>query len=517
MIENENYLTQEEFKLLDPEFIDKAIKSHEPITVTSYKLTPEMEHYLHNVLSLFLHQLDQDYMTEYLVYCLNELLDNSRRANAKRIYFKENKLDIFSPHDYAQGIKTFKSAYNSQLQYYRAIQEEYGFFVSMTLKQDTDFFYFEVKNNAPLTVFEYKRMHDKIARSFILKNIENAVASPDETESTGLGLTIIIMMLEKIGVNVSNFTILTDDNSTTLQIRIPSTMSEQQYIAAISEELSATLKDLPRLPENVIQISNLLNDPASDINKIIALIKQDIGLTTDLLRMVNSAAIRLSKPCTDIAEAVKMVGIREVSNLIYAVSTVRALNIPKNKVELWRHATTVGYYTLVLAYEFYPSARNFVSDAYTCGILHDIGKVVFTAAHPDTVKNLTPLCTQRSIPPRLLEKITAGANHSEIGALITRNWNFPEVISCAIQYHHIPYSAPKEYRNTVELVYLADLLVHYSPKKYDFEKLYLPILNKYNIKSEEDLQYLAHTIQKKYQNMLKREVSWNSILNGQYN
>lgn len=136
MIENENYLTQEELKFLDPEFIDKAIKSHEPITVTSYKLTPEMEHYIHNVLSLFLHQLDQDYMTEYLVYCLNELLDNSRRANAKRIYFKENKLDIFSPHDYAQGIKTFKAAYNSQLQYYRAIQEEYGFFVSMTLKQD---------------------------------------------------------------------------------------------------------------------------------------------------------------------------------------------------------------------------------------------------------------------------------------------------------------------------------------------------------------------------------------------
>ena len=90
MIENENYLTQEELKLLDPEFIDKAIKSHEPITVTSYKLTPEMEHYIHNVLSLFLHQLDQDYMTEYLVYCLNDLLDNSRRANAQRIYFKEN-------------------------------------------------------------------------------------------------------------------------------------------------------------------------------------------------------------------------------------------------------------------------------------------------------------------------------------------------------------------------------------------------------------------------------------------
>ena len=83
----------------------------------------------------------------------------------------------------------------------------------------------------------------------------------------------------------------------------------------------------------------------------------------------------------------------------------------------------------------------------------------------------------------------------------------PYLLSCAIQYHHIPYSAPKEYRNTVELVYLADLLVNYSPEKYDFEKLYLPILNKYNIKSEEDLRYLAHTIQKKYQNMLKTEVS----------
>ena len=69
----------------------------------------------------------------------------------------------------------------------------------------------EIRNNSPLTVFEYKRMHDKIARSHEFGSVEEAfVHFIDETEGAGLGLIILTLMLKKVGVG-ENFQIASEE------------------------------------------------------------------------------------------------------------------------------------------------------------------------------------------------------------------------------------------------------------------------------------------------------------------
>ena len=74
--------------------IKMAITGEMPLVITTYTLSHNMETYMGNVLSVFLTELHQEQMIQYITYCQNELMTNAKKANTKRIYFKQKRLDI---------------------------------------------------------------------------------------------------------------------------------------------------------------------------------------------------------------------------------------------------------------------------------------------------------------------------------------------------------------------------------------------------------------------------------------
>ena len=89
----EQYLTEQELQLLNPQIVQNMIQKEIPISVTVSHLTQEMKLYLKKILSTFLYQMKQESMIDYIDYCLTELIDNSQKANAKRIYFQVKKAE----------------------------------------------------------------------------------------------------------------------------------------------------------------------------------------------------------------------------------------------------------------------------------------------------------------------------------------------------------------------------------------------------------------------------------------
>lgn len=486
----EDYLSEQELQLLNPAFIQKLIEANEPISVTTYRLTPEIRQYLRKVASLFLHEVHQEAMEEYLTFCIAELIDNSQKANAKRIYFRERNLDIFSPDDYCVGMETFKSHLLSNQRHYQGLQEEQGLSITMSLGVQDQAIYLEVRNNSKLTVFEYKRIHDRIMRALQSKSPTQILSHIDESEGAGLGFISITYMLSKLGITEESIEIIAQDDDTIIRIRLPENR-EEQHIAFISKEIADAIQNIPQLPENIGKITRLLDNPASEIGEIVSLIQQDVTLSTDLLKLANSASFRMTKAPTNIEDSVKMVGLRGVSNLIYAVGSLQNLGpVTKDKRSLWRHSFRVGTCSLALAHKFYSTDNQVVADAYVCGLLHDIGKILFEAAHPETLQALAALCAKKGIPSRVFEKIVAGANHAEIGALITQKWNFPEVITAAIKFHHSPAAAPPQYRKIVDIVYLANALFHYQEGSLSYAQLNSSTLDNLGIAREGQIQAL---------------------------
>ena len=129
-----------------------AIRSGLPLTITTYTLPHDMEIYMQEILSEFLHQLGQDHMVNYLVYCLQELVTNAKKANTKRVYFQEKHLDITNPEDYEKGMLTFKEDTLGNVNYYLEKQKRAGLYIKLILQFRNNKIKLEVRNNSSLVL-----------------------------------------------------------------------------------------------------------------------------------------------------------------------------------------------------------------------------------------------------------------------------------------------------------------------------------------------------------------------------
>ena len=234
---------------VDIEKVKMSIRAGIPLTVTTYTLPHEMEIYISNVLSAFLSELNQQHMIQYLEYCLRELMINAKRANTKRVYFQEKGLDITNEADYDIGMKTFKEDTLKNINHYLMLQRKAGLYVKFLLQMKNDKIKIEIRNNADLTVFEYKRIHDKLARAQQYTSVDEAMQQVlDETEGAGLGLVIIILMLEKIGLTEENFQTSYEKGETITSILLPLNEITRQELDVISREFANAIHQLPQIP-----------------------------------------------------------------------------------------------------------------------------------------------------------------------------------------------------------------------------------------------------------------------------
>ena len=181
---------------IDNEKIKTAIRTGIPISIKTYTLPHDMEVYMGEILSLFLTELNQPHMIQYLTYSLNELVVNAKKANTKRIYFQEKNLDIFSLDDYNIGMKTFKNDTLNNIKYYLQKQKDAGLYVKLILQIQNNTIKIEVKNNSKITPFELERINQKLAQAKQFDSIQDALTTVlDDSEGAGLGLVILILML----------------------------------------------------------------------------------------------------------------------------------------------------------------------------------------------------------------------------------------------------------------------------------------------------------------------------------
>jgi len=478
---------------VDTSKISKAINSGIPLTITTYTLPHEMEVYMGDVLTVFLKELDQTQMVEYLNYCLNELITNAKKANTKRIYFKQKNLDITNPEDYDLGLKTFKEDTLNNINYYLDLQKKAGLYVKLILQVRNNKIKIEVRNNSTLTVFEYKRIHDKLSRAQQYTSVEDALSQIlDDSEGAGLGLVIMILMLEKIGLTEENFQSLCENGETITRIILPLSEKTQQQINFISSEFVKLIDNLPQFPENITAINRLLNDPDSKMSDIALQISNDVSLTAELLKMVNSAAFALASPCRSISDAVKLVGIRGIKNLLFSIGTMQTFKeVGGDKADLWTHAYQVAFYSYNLARNFFTGKRTIIEDSYICGLLHDMGKIIFETSHPDLLDKVKKICESKGISSDLIERLIAGVNHGEIGSEVAKKWNFPEVIINVIKYHHDPEDAPDQVKDLASIVYLADIMTYYQTNEVAFYQIDSEILKIFKITNEDQFKKVS--------------------------
>jgi len=202
--------------------------------------------------------------------------------------------------------------------------------------------------------------------------------------------------------------------------------------------------DLAPLKAVATKAIQLAEDERSAAMDLATVISSDQALTARLLKLSNSAYYGYARRISNVREAVILLGMRTVRSVAISTAIIDALRIPQlensrfDQDLFWAHSVTVGIIAEVIARETRVARPE---DAFTAGVLHDIGKLAMMLAEPAAFAEVIDLVETEGMKYRDAEFAVFGFGHELVGARLAARWKFPEPLVSAIQAHHQPVAA----------------------------------------------------------------------------
>ena len=226
----------------------------------------------------------------------------------------------------------------------------------------------------------------------------------------------------------------------------------------------------------IVEIEAVLNNPTSTLADLGEVIEKDPALTARLLRLGNSSFFGFPNRLETVSEAVSLIGIQQVQDLILASSVVEVFEGISAEVvnmeSFWKHSLACGIAARCLAIARHtPKAEKF----FVAGLLHDLGRLVLYSRAPDKAMEVFQFYQSGRMLLREAEAKVLDFDHAQLGDAMMRAWQYPPNLVHAVAYHHNPMSAGV-YQLESSLIHLADYLVHAMDMGNSGEK-FVPPLN----------------------------------------
>jgi putative nucleotidyltransferase with HDIG domain len=228
------------------------------------------------------------------------------------------------------------------------------------------------------------------------------------------------------------------------------------------EAVLAGVRELPTLSQVIVRLGQLLRDPRSSAADFEKVIRPDPALTTNLLRIANSAFFGVRCPVDTVRQAVTLLGQKRVYEVAAAAALAPVIpaRLPGYEVEaasFWMHCVAVGVLAERLAAELRVAPPDLT---FTAGLLHDVGKLAaaaFVAGASDEIMERV----RRGDDFAVAERAVLGLDHGEVGGVVAAAWGLPQPVRAVARWHHAPGTeAAGPDGVLVDLVHAADALAH---------------------------------------------------------
>ena len=227
--------------------------------------------------------------------------------------------------------------------------------------------------------------------------------------------------------------------------------------------LIETKGDLPPIPEVLINLENRVNDPDCDILEISGIIETEPVLSGRLIQLSNSVLFGGGQEkSVDVEDSVMRLGIKMVLDLAYTIQLPGVFKKPKgfNQFDFWTHSLGVAYLTRSLAHIVKISYEE-IEFAYMCGLMHDVGILVFDYLISDQYTELLESIKSTDHTLAEHEEETFGITHSELGKRFIERWwpVSPDMVQ-AIGTHHDDTGTDGNVKHIAHLLTTANLLAN---------------------------------------------------------
>jgi HD-like signal output (HDOD) protein len=176
-------------------------------------------------------------------------------------------------------------------------------------------------------------------------------------------------------------------------------------------------------PAVLVKVTELAQDPNTDLPTICALLRNDGPLAADIIRISNSPIYAPATLHGNLTSAVNQIGLREVVRVV-SLSLSRQLfarDLPSYGIfakDYWSGSAAAALVMEALAKH---SGLN-PDDAYTIGILHPIGRVLINRVIDE---HGFAIFWHEDQPIEEWERGAVGFDYAEAGAMLLEHWRFP--------------------------------------------------------------------------------------------
>ena len=234
-------------------------------------------------------------------------------------------------------------------------------------------------------------------------------------------------------------------------------MTEEVFMV---EKVIRKIKSLPPLPESVMKVREICNNPEGTIKELVPIVKQDPMFTADILKAANSPLYGFSRQITSIDQAISLFGMGTIQG--FAISYAIRKSLP---IDLTPYGATPAELTRVstlqnaLTHQWgRRQVETHQSEMMTISLLMELGKVVASMVLIEEEKaeefkaDLQNAETMEEIAA--VEKRYLDISSEWIAALMFKHWQFTDVM--IEMMHHLlePTQIPENIRKHTEILYV---------------------------------------------------------------
>jgi putative nucleotidyltransferase with HDIG domain len=262
--------------------------------------------------------------------------------------------------------------------------------------------------------------------------------------------------------------------------------------------------NLPSLPVVMNELLTVISDHDSALYALQDLLKMDQSIYAQLLKVANTHENRQGRESriTSMEEAVQTLGVEKVKRIALNTTILtlfKGVEFPSgfSLEALWLHSLGVALASALLAEELNMGGR--ADQAYTCGLLHDIGKLAKCKFDQMVYSDEIRECMSQRIDCHERESLGKHIRHDLLGSYLARSWGISSMVETVAKWHH-EEDRSKRYdiedakvQALVDIVYLANVTIHHLGFGNSGHKAVKPvsklILRRLHLKEEQYSQF----------------------------
>lgn len=239
-----------------------------------------------------------------------------------------------------------------------------------------------------------------------------------------------------------------------------------------ADKLASEVKTLYSLPDAVLSLNRLLDDPDTSPERLAQAVLGDPGLTARVLKLVNSAFFGLNRRIDTVSRAMWHVGRKDLRTLAMTSAAVEGFRgIPRELIDMekyWLNSAVSAVLARLLGRrcDLLQGERLFIA-----GLLHQIGMLIFIGRYHERYRSAIQFGGSDSMTVSHLEKQLFGFDHCELGGALLKSWRLGEDLQILVRGYLHPEKAKKFQKETC-IVNVASRIAHHVASGELLERIF---------------------------------------------